>query len=151
MPYGEAEVRPQESDMIRLLPFAVEGVLLVFCLLDVILTDEFRVRNLSKWAWVVLIIVVPIVGGIAWLIGGRPLKEQRSTVPWPSRTAGYPEYERPDHLRPRPPDDNPEFLASLKKDNSDHERILRAWEDDLRRREERLRDGEGSGAEPTDR
>jgi hypothetical protein len=67
-------------------------------------------------------------------------------VTWPYRTAGYPEYERPDHLRPRAPDDNPEFLAKLKKDNSDHERLLRTWEDDLRRREEQLRDGDGSGS-----
>jgi len=137
--------------MIRLLPFAVEGVILVFCLLDVILTEDFRVRNLPKWSWVVLIILVPIAGGIAWLIGGRPLNETRRTVPWPSRTAGYPEYERPAKLRPRAPDDDPEFLAKLKADNSDHERMLRAWEEDLRRREERLRKEDGSGPGPADR
>jgi hypothetical protein len=34
------------------------------------------------------------------------------------------------------PDDDPEFLAQLDRDT------LRAWEDDLRRREQRLRDAD---------
>lgn len=128
--------------MIRVLPIAVEAVILVFCLIDVILADDFRVRNLPKWAWILLIIVLPIVGGIAWLVAGRPVGQAARQVPWPSRTAGYPEYERPEHLRRRAPDDDPEFLGRLAKENSDHEAMLRKWEEDLRRREQRLRPDE---------
>lgn len=37
------------------------------------------------------------------------------------------------------PDDNPEFLKSLKEDNKKDEALLKDWEADLRRREEALR------------
>ena len=131
--------------MIRLLPFVVEAVILVFCLIDAILADDSRVRNLPKWGWILLIIIIPLVGGIAWLVAGRPVNAPPRQVPWPSRTAGYPETERPAHLRPKAPDDDPEFLASLKKSNSDHERMLKQWEDDLRRREEDLRKQSDAG------
>lgn len=135
--------------MIRLLPFVVEAVILVFCLIDAILADDSRVRNLPKWGWILLIIVIPLVGGIAWLVAGRPVNAPPRQVPWPSGTAGYPETERPAHLRPKAPDDDPEFLASLKKSNSDHERMLKQWEDDLRRREEDLRNQSDAGPDAT--
>ena len=52
--------------------------------------------------------------------------------------------------RPRSvaPDDDPEFLAKLAKDNSDNADFLKKWEDDLKRREQELRDpGEGDESE----
>jgi hypothetical protein len=135
--------------MIRLLPFVIEAILLVFCLVDAILADESRIRNLPKWAWILLIIVIPLVGGIAWLVAGRPVAATRKQAPWPSRTAGYPEWERPPaNLRPRAPDDDPEFLATLKQDNVNHEKLLKQWEDDLRRREEDLRRQHDEGDNP---
>lgn len=125
--------------MLRYLPFLVELALLVYCLIDCIQTDSSLVRNLPKPAWVLLIVIVPVVGGIAWLVAGRPERAQRGhRVPWPSTaTAGYPEYERP---RRTAPDDDPEFLASIRASDEKHERMLRDWEADLRAREERLGD-----------
>ena len=61
--------------MIRYLPFLIEIALLVYCLIDCIQTDV--PRNLSKTTWVFVIILLPIVGGIAWLVAGRP--ERRAT------------------------------------------------------------------------
>lgn len=61
-------------------------------------------------------------------------------MPWPStQTAGFPEYERP---RPVAPDDDPEFLEQMRRGNAEQERLLEQWEDDLRRREQRLREGD---------
>jgi hypothetical protein len=134
--------------LIRLLPFAIEAILLVFGLIDCILADDARVRNLPKWGWILLIIVVPLVGAVAWLIAGRPVNAPRTQVPWPTRTAGNPEWERPPHPRPTAPDDDPEFLAKLKRDNQSHERMLKQWEDDLRRREEELRHTDGDDSDP---
>lgn len=37
------------------------------------------------------------------------------------------------------PDDNPEFLNSLKAENQKDEALLKDWEADLRRREEELK------------
>lgn len=124
--------------MFRALPFLVELAVLVYCLVDCIQTDEYRVRNLPKTGWVILIIILPIVGGVAWLVAGRPLgsPRERREVPWRStETAGFPEYERP---RPVAPDDDPEFLASVRRSDDTHEKMLRDWETQLRERERRL-------------
>jgi hypothetical protein len=58
-------------------------------------------------------------------------------VPWPAtRTAGFPEYERP---RPLGPDDDPDFLRQMKSGNDEQEQLLNRWEEDLRRREEQIK------------
>lgn len=135
--------------MLRYLPFIVELALLVYCLIDCIQTDSVLVRNLSKTTWVLLIIFVPIVGGVAWLVAGRPARERTasSSVPWPAtRTAGFPEYERP--RRPRGPDDDPAFLADLHASDAEHEKMLADWEATLRAREAELR--AGAAPEPVD-
>jgi len=127
----------------------VVGVILIafllFCLLDVITTDSADIRNLPKIAWVLIVFINPI-GGIAWIIAGRPqdssrvggmpYKGNRGTARRQHPSAGFPEYERPRGLAP---DDDPEFLADLKRSNSEHERMLGSWEEDLRKREEDLR------------
>ena len=126
--------------MLRFLPFLLELALLVYCLIDCIQTDQSEVRNLGKGWWILLIILFPLVGGIAWLVAGRPQRGQRRAVAWPStQTSGFPEYERP---RPLAPDDDPEFLEQMRRGNTEQERLLEKWEDDLRRREQRLRGDE---------
>ena len=40
------------------------------------------------------------------------------------------------------PDDDPEFLEQMRRGNTEQERLLEKWEDDLRRREQRLRGDE---------
>jgi hypothetical protein len=141
--------------------------LLVFCLIDVLMTPEGAVRNIPKLAWVLIVLLFPLIGSIAWLVAGRPpagahgdlpYKGNRGRTPWPATpTAGFPEYERP---RPtRGPDDDPVFLHRLQEDkqqsDAEHEDMLKRWEADLRRREEELRRGpadddgtDGTGAGP---
>jgi hypothetical protein len=131
----------------RGLPVLIELGLLVFCLIECIRTPADEQRNLPRWAWIVLILLVPLVGSIAWLVAGRP-RRGRGAAPWPSTaSAGFPEHGRPRRAAapPRGPDDDPEFLASLAPD-AEKQRLLEQWEADLRRREERLReDGDERG------
>ncbi len=129
---------------VRLLPVIVEVGLLVFCLIDCIQTDEGAARNLGKGWWVLLIILLPLAGSVAWLVAGRPTTPRpRRSVPWPATaTAGFPEYERP--RRVVAPDDDPEFLAGIRTSDDRHERMLAEWEAQLRQREERLRAAEGA-------
>jgi hypothetical protein len=137
--------------VLRYLPFIVELALLVYCLIDCIQTDSVLVRNLSKTTWVLLIIFVPIVGGVAWLVAGRPTRGQTSSssVPWPAtRTAGFPEYERP--RPPRGPDDDPAFLADLHASDAEHEKMLAEWEATLRAREAELRTSAAPEPEPVE-
>ena len=117
----------------------------VYVIIDIISSEETAVRNLPKIVWLVLVVLVPLVGAIAWLAVGRP--EGASVRPGGS--GGSSTY-RPRHP-PAPrraaavgPEDSPEFLRRL-----DEQRRLREWEDELRRREEELRRDE-QGGEPGD-
>ena len=126
-------------DMIRVLPVLIEVGLLVFCLIQVIQTPADECRNLPKVAWIILIIILPVVGGIAWLVAGRPTAQAQ---PGWRIGGGFPERERP---RPSAPDDDPEFLAQLRKVDSEQEAMLKEWEENLRRREQQLRDEKDGG------
>lgn len=91
----------------------VELVLLVYCLLNVITTPAPAVRNLSKGVWLVLVIVLPLVGGIAWLVAGRPVGPARS-LPYKGNTGVFPEYDRPGRAVATNPDDDEAFLRALR-------------------------------------
>lgn len=90
----------------------LELVLLVYCLLNVITTPAEQMRNLSKGVWLVLVIVLPLVGGIAWLVAGRPVGPARS-LPYKGNTGGFPEYDRPGRAIATNPDDDEAFLRRL--------------------------------------
>ncbi|WP_066584933.1 PLD nuclease N-terminal domain-containing protein [Cellulomonas timonensis] len=130
----------------RYLPVLIQVAVLVYCLIDCIQADTDRIRNLPKVVWVMLIVFLPIVGGVAWLVAGRPQGASHSRAPWPSTaTAGFPEYERP---RAVAPDDDPEFLAGLRRSDTEHEKMLGDWEARLREREERLKRPEADDDAP---
>jgi hypothetical protein len=97
----------------------------IYCILDVISTDDALVRNLPKLVWLLIVILIPDVGSVAWLLLGRPEHagfRPGDTTYRPSR-------------RPMGPEDSPEFMSSVD-DKSDQ---LRRWEEDLKRREDELR------------
>lgn len=98
--------------MLRYLPVVLSLALTIYCVVDAIQTDEGSVRNLPKLVWLLLILLFPIVGPVAWLIAGRPQR---------SRLGGLSQQQRwDDHRRrrdqeppPRGPDDDPDFLKDL--------------------------------------
>jgi hypothetical protein len=126
--------------LIRVLPVLIELGLLIYCLIDCIQTPEGEVRNLPKMAWILLIVVLPVIGGIAWLFAGRP-PGQRGIAQRPSaRSAGgVPDVNRRSAQAPKGPDDDPEFLRQMRAGNAEQDDLLRRWEEDLRRRERQLR------------
>jgi len=121
--------------MTRGLPVLLELGLTIFCLIDCVQTAETSVRNLPKWGWIVMILIFPLIGSVAWLVAGRPTAAERAR----GRAAGYPEYERPRRPGPTAPDDDPEFLRAIGTVNTEHEQTLKRWEEDLKRREDELR------------
>ncbi len=129
--------------MIRYLPLIIEFALLLYAFLDCVGTRETNIRNLPKILWLVIVVLVPIVGPIAWLFAGRPKRTSAGEVTWPVR----PVHSEPSRDRPLGPDDDPEFLATLKHNQDDHEKMLKQWEDDLKRREREFRgeDGDAPG------
>jgi hypothetical protein len=119
--------------MPRLLLFLAYLAVVIFSIVDIVTIDGSRVRALPKWAWVLIVTVVPVVGVVLWFLVGR----LRADSPAPGR--------RPS--RPSGPDDDPAFLNRIGRDRQQREQI-----EDLERRlaeieeEERRRDQAGAGA-----
>ncbi|MCU1485300.1 MAG: putative secreted protein [Actinomycetia bacterium] len=102
-------------------------LLWLYCIFDVISTDEALMRNLPKGAWVLIVIFLPDVGSLAWLLLGRPL--------YAGWRPGSTEYRAPRSVRG--PEDGPAWRPSSLT-NEEADARLQAWEDDLARREREL-------------
>jgi hypothetical protein len=128
--------------VIRFLPFGIEIILLVWCLVECIQTPAHLCRNIEKTWWIVLIIFVPLVGSVAWLVAGRPVRQSGSTQ-W--RTGGgFPESERP-KATVRRNEDDPAFMAEMARIDAEHEASLKRWEAKLAAQEAELRRREQGG------
>jgi hypothetical protein len=92
--------------MIRLLPWLLTIAVTVYAVVDCIQTDDARVRGLPKLLWLLLILLFPVVGSIAWFIAGRPQNGAAGRGP-----SGRGPSHRPPP--PRGPDDDPDFLRRL--------------------------------------
>jgi hypothetical protein len=88
----------------------------LYCLFEVLSTDEGDARNLPKFAWFLIVLVGFDLGAIAWLLFGRRRGYVTADVTaWPpdfllSRDGGAPDPSAP---APLGPDDDPEFLRQL--------------------------------------
>jgi hypothetical protein len=80
----------------------------IFCIVDVITSDEYQVRNLPKLAWLLIVLLLPDIGSIVWLIAGRP--QGARVGPAPRSNPRFPEYDRPGRHVAVNPDDDEEFL-----------------------------------------
>jgi hypothetical protein len=80
------------------------------------------------------VVVLPLVGGIAWLVAGRPQGPTRS-LPYKGNTGIPPEYDRPGRASAYRPEDDEAFLRSLR-ERAQQQR--RQAELERRRREEEL-------------
>ena len=92
--------------------FVVELCLVVYCVLNIITTPDADVRNLPKLLWLVLVLLFPIVGGIAWLVAGRP--QGPANLPYKGNRGIPPEYDRPGRATAYSPDDDEAFLRGLR-------------------------------------
>lgn len=84
--------------MARVIVFLVVIGIMIYALIDCLRTPEQEVKALPKPVWLLAIVVVPVAGGVLWILTGRA----DSGPVLPSR--------RPRYLAP---DDDPEFLRSL--------------------------------------
>ena len=128
--------------MIRFLPLLVEVGLLVYCLIDCARTDPAEVRRLPKGGWIVLIILLPLIGGMAWLMAGRPAQTPESAAPGRSTpTAGPRQRERMSLARPLESDIDARLRA-------EQDRIDREFEQAVRRWQQESGKGPGDGPKP---
>ena len=99
--------------MVRLFVFlAAAGlVLLVLALISALAAD--RVRAMPRALWVLIILLVPVLGPLAYFLWGRP-----------QPVHGEGPLRRPH--RPSSPDDDPEFLRSMNTEQARRDRELLA-------------------------
>ncbi|WP_425508073.1 PLD nuclease N-terminal domain-containing protein [Streptomyces bathyalis] len=90
--------------MLRYLPFLLVLAVWIYAFIDCLNTPEKEVRKLPKVVWVIIILLFGqvLLGPVAWFVVGRP----RRNAPYGAT--------RPDERRWVAPDDNPEFLKSIK-------------------------------------
>jgi phospholipase D-like protein len=79
--------------------------LLVYAVLDCVQTPTEELR-VARSLWLTLIVLVPVLGPVAWLLTGR--------IQVPRHARADPSVEpAPRPARPVGPDDDPEFLAGM--------------------------------------
>jgi hypothetical protein len=81
-----------------LFTFAAWLIFTVFVTVFAASAKKNEVRNLPKWAWIVICLFVPIVGGLLYLVLGRPIGGPRNRFGKTKIVA---------------PDDDPAFLRDL--------------------------------------
>ena len=118
--------------MIRLAGMGFVGFVLLalwlYCIFDVIASEEALIRNLPKTIWLLIVIFIPDIGSVAWLALGRPVYAGWRPGDTATRTRG----------RPLGVEDRADF-APRPTTPADDAKRLEAWEADLKRREEELR------------
>ncbi|MCW4385966.1 PLDc N-terminal domain-containing protein [Salinibacterium sp. SYSU T00001] len=106
----------------------------VYALVDCIRTDEFRARGLPKGAWIFIVIILPLIGGILWFTIGK----ERMPRPGSRAAASRPVY----------PDDDPAFLRSVNSEAEREQRIRDLEEKLAELDDEDNSDSRGANGEP---
>lgn len=102
----------------------------LFSLIDAITADDGGIRYLPKAVWVIAVLLVPLVGSLAWLFLGRPV----GGAVWGGgggggaarRNSPFPEYEtKPGRYVPQDPEADAEFLRQCRARADEQRRIER--------------------------
>lgn len=99
----------------------------VVSIVDCAVQPAVRHRGVPKWAWVLIVVLIPVIGGVLWFTIGR----------YPAGQVDIP--------RPVAPDDDPVFLRGMSRSEQD-ERIRRL-EEELARLDDET-DPPASGSRP---
>lgn len=81
--------------------------LTIYAAIDSLMTDKRRTRGLPKFAWVLVILVLPVIGAVLWFTLGKDRGKGKQVS------------------RQTAPDDDPDFLRRLGTTKEQEERIRR--------------------------
>ena len=99
-------------------------VLMIGALVDIITREDSQVRFLPKMAWVVIVILLPLIGGLLWFAVGREYSEAGLRIPR-MRAAGRP--SRRPSPQPAPPPSTPIDTRSTEQQIADLDREIEEW------------------------
>lgn len=98
--------------MLRALIYVVPVALAVYALIDLVRSTPTERPGLSRWVWVAIVVLLPVVGPIVWLVLRRRAAGATGARPAPGpRRPGTP--GGPRRTGPLAPDDDPDFLWRL--------------------------------------
>ncbi|TQL03292.1 PLDc N-terminal domain-containing protein [Cellulomonas sp. SLBN-39] len=92
----------------RNLLFLLLLAFVVYCVVDVTRSDEDERLGAPHLAWIALVLLVPVVGGVVWLVVSRNRRAGRGGRGAPPR--------------PVAPDDDPDFLWRLEQERRRQQR-----------------------------
>lgn len=108
-----------------LIPLGIVAIgVIIYAFIECLMTPKHQVRAFPKTAWILIVLLVPLVGALLWLFLGRAR----------SRRAGGSGGRPAGPRRPSSPDDDAAFLRQL-----DVQRQQQARQAELDRREAELR------------
>jgi hypothetical protein len=81
-------------------------VMLVYAVVDLTRTPGAQVRTLPKPLWYLVLLLLPLLGSVAWLFLGRARRDGGASEPAPP-------------ARPVAPDDDEDFLRELRRRSRD--------------------------------
>lgn len=126
--------------MLRAAPFLIVLALQVYCVISVITSRDDEARHLPRIGWMLLVLLFPLIGSIAWLAAGRAQTAARRPSAYERPASAYPEYDRPGRAAGVSPESDEEFLRKVRE---------RA-EEQRRRYREQQADGRSATEEPGD-
>jgi len=95
--------------MVRILIPFIAIAFDIFCIVDVILAREWQIKTLNKVFWILIILLLPIIGGVLWFIFGKERGQASTGGAAPRRTVA--------------PDDDPAYLSKLAREQEQQDRI----------------------------
>ncbi|HEY1104768.1 PLDc N-terminal domain-containing protein [Agromyces endophyticus] len=85
------------------------AIFMIYAVVDCAMIDRSRIRGIARGWWIIVILIIPVIGGLLWFIVGRARAER---LPGGRR-------------RTVAPDDDADFLRRLGDDQAQSERIRR--------------------------
>jgi hypothetical protein len=115
-------------------------VLWIYCIYDVITTDDVLVQHLPKLVWLLIVVLLSDLGSLLWLAFGRPrIWHRRAQDPTRRASFGTDHTGQPAGSGGNPPARNP--IVQYREEQA----LLRLREEQLNRREQELERRERGG------